>query len=234
MNFLLRYTSVERRKLEIFIPRRWHWTHGNLPLRITWWIGSKDGWIVNVEIEIIKIMYCTYTIRKCLLGRMRSAGLTYLVHINILQWWPDHRLQFPDHRGLAGNAFCVMAPSTANERVFGVDGSCREKPKSKFTRVPEWTTYFFTIVLREGSAGVWLGFTCFLAVCFKTIVGFSNELLSKLPLAMKHITWDFGGFQTHSGGLGRKQCRLGGCAGRGIFLRVRSGSGQTISICAGF
>jgi len=51
---------------------------------------------------------------------------------------------------------------------------------------------------------------------------------------MKHITWDFGGFQTHSGGLGRKQCRLGGCAGRGIFLRVRSGSGQTISICAGF
>ena len=42
----------------------------------------------------------------------------------------------------------------------------------------------------------------------------------------------FIGFQTHSGGLGRKQCRLGGCAGRARCLRVRSG--QTISARAGF
>ena len=37
---------------------------------------------------------------------------------HILQWWLDHRFEFPGLNGLAGYTFCVMATSGPNERMF--------------------------------------------------------------------------------------------------------------------
>ena len=37
-------------------------------------------------------------------------------------WWRDHRLEFPHLSDLAGNTFCVMETSAANERRVGVGG----------------------------------------------------------------------------------------------------------------
>jgi len=41
---------------------------------------------------------------------------------DILQRWCDDRLEFPGLSDLARNAFCIMATSSANQRVFSVDG----------------------------------------------------------------------------------------------------------------
>ena len=40
---------------------------------------------------------------------------------DILECWGDYRLKFPGLSDLAGNTFCVIAASAANERVFSVD-----------------------------------------------------------------------------------------------------------------
>jgi len=40
---------------------------------------------------------------------------------HILQWWRDHRLEFPTVGDLERNTFCIMATSTANEQVFSVN-----------------------------------------------------------------------------------------------------------------
>jgi len=84
---------------------------------------------------------------------------------------------------------------------------------------------FFLTILRQGLLYIYA-----IAMCM-------NE--SKISLFWwvcqhRKAFHGFVGFQTHSGGLVRKQCRLGGCAGRARCLRVRRGSGQTISTCAGF
>jgi len=39
---------------------------------------------------------------------------------DILQWWRDHRLEFPALSDIAINTFCVMATSAANEQVFSM------------------------------------------------------------------------------------------------------------------
>jgi len=66
-------------------------------------------------------------------------------------------------------------------------------------------------------------------VFLRASVFFLNEPLIKVSLAMKQMPWVVSDFQTHTvagADLGRKQCRLGGCAGRFRSLRVRAGVGK--------
>jgi len=41
---------------------------------------------------------------------------------DILQWWQEHRLEFPALSDLVKNTLCVMATSTVSERVFRMAG----------------------------------------------------------------------------------------------------------------
>jgi len=121
-------------------------------------------------------------------------------------------LEFPGLSHLAGNKFCVMATSAANEWVFSIDDhvvnsrsaklkeflserqtllqQCSEKEKEtlKFDELK----HFYLIVFVQAFRWLW------------------NEPLNKLPLAMKHTAWVLSGFQTVAGaGLGWKQCGAG-------------------------
>jgi len=41
---------------------------------------------------------------------------------DVLQWWRDHRLEFPDPSDNARNTFCVVATIVASERVYNMAG----------------------------------------------------------------------------------------------------------------
>ena len=123
---------------------------------------------------------------------------------DILQWWRDHRLEFPSLSHPAGNTVCVMAKSAANKRVFIIDNhvvngrrgnlneylierqnlfqQCSEKEVLKFDQV----SHFYPVVFFQTFHCPW------------------NEPLNKLPRAMKRTAWVFSGFLTHS-----DWCRFG-------------------------
>jgi len=66
------------------------------------------------------VSYCTHPIMK----RVMAACGPRVWHSwcrDIIQWWRDHRLEFPGLSGLVGNTFCVMATRASNERVFSID-----------------------------------------------------------------------------------------------------------------
>jgi len=55
---------------------------------------------------------------------------------DILQWWRDHRLNFPDLSDLARNVSCMMATNVANERVFITGGHVVNNGRSNLRSLP--------------------------------------------------------------------------------------------------
>ena len=107
----------------------------------------------------------------------------------VLQWWRDHRLEFLGLSYLAGNTFCVMATSAANdERVFSIDDHVVNSRRETLKSSPV-NDILFSAVLWERSAEVWLVSTFLLLVFFKTFRWLWIESLNKLPPAVKRSPW---------------------------------------------
>jgi len=66
--------------------------------------------------------------------------------IDILQWWRDHRLEFPHLNDLERNKFCVMTTSVAIEQVLVWLGMLW-RAEAQTWRVHQWTTNFLNVVL---------------------------------------------------------------------------------------
>ena len=52
---------------------------------------------------------------------------------NVLQWWKDHRHQFPNLAKVARNVLCIQASSAASERNFSVAGNVVNKRRCALT-----------------------------------------------------------------------------------------------------
>ena len=95
--------------------------------------------------------------------------------------------------GLAGNTFCVIATSAANQRAFSMD-IMSWRVEEQIWKSPSANDRLFQTVLWERSAEVWLGFTFVPSSVFQDFRCVWNELPNKLPLTMKHFAWFFTGF----------------------------------------
>jgi len=139
---------------------------------------------------------------------------------DILPWWRDHRLEFPDLSDLARNAFWVMATSAANERVFSIDGHVVNSRRANLKSSSVNDILFFSSALRKKRWRLTQVSHFYFAVFIKSFRWLWNEPLNKVPLAMKNVAWAFSGFQTQSG---RCMLRMETVRGRVRRLRVRGG-----------
>ena len=176
----------------------------------------------DYKIKVRLSLYCAFTIMKSLLCRMlmRVSGLTCR---DILQWWPDHRFVFSVLSGFAGNTFCVMATSAANERLCSIDDDVVNSRRANLKEFFSKRHTFFNSALRNQRLNL-TRFHFFTYSVFQDFRWFWNDPLNKFPLVMKHVAWVFLWFSVTSAGLGRKQCWAG-------WEGLRGGSGLDVCGC---